>query len=86
MCLIFKLLFKIVKRLRGDPGESGANQEVLYYSDVRAVFGVLRRPRYFLQKYLMNMSSANTPKIRVLFLNYFYKQTKKVKRLSWRAF
>ena len=48
--LFFKLLFKIVKRSRGDPGETGAKQEEWNYSDLRA-FGVLRRPRYFLQNY-----------------------------------
>ena len=33
---------KYVKRSRGDPGESDAKQDVWYYSDVRAVFGILR--------------------------------------------
>ena len=47
-----QLLLKIDKRSRGDPGESGAKQYVWNYCHVRAVFGViLRRPRYFLQKY-----------------------------------
>ena len=47
-CLIFKLGKQIVKRSRGIPGESGAKQEVGYYTEVRAVFDLLRRPRYFL--------------------------------------
>ena len=37
MCLIFKLLLKIDKRSRGDPGESGAKQYVWYYCHVSVV-------------------------------------------------
>jgi len=50
VCLIFELLLKIVKRSNADPGESGAKQDIWYYSDVGAVFGVLLGPRYFLKQ------------------------------------
>ena len=49
-CLIFKLGKQIVKRSRGIHGESGEKQEVRYYSEVRAVFDLLRRPRYLKKK------------------------------------
>ena len=50
----------MVKRSRGDPGESGAKQGVLYYSDVRSAFGVLRRPRHFLQQYFLQNNVQHT--------------------------